>query len=307
MTKKLNIAYVGFGKSTNRYHIPYVKKRENIVIKRVVNRTLGKRPEQAELEATRTLFSTDVADIINDDLIDLVVIVTPAFAHYDYAKQLLLAGKNVLCDKPLVETLEQAKELVDIAKEKNLFFMPFQNRRFDSDFLRTAPTALHCPRRAEKPRHPHPRRSDFGPRHRERKARAGSPQQTARRAHLHRHRPSAFDHSQRRPHRCHRPRACRRTRHPCRTDGQRRHLRETYRNAVVRVNSQCTIQNSQLFKEGHALLFFVPTFAMLAKRLSSEKNANLSPAPTRNCELCIVNSEFLFLSLHFRAKQQHAI
>ena len=74
-------------------------------------------------------------DIINDDSIDLVVIVTPAFAHYDYAKELLSAGKNVLCDKPLVETLEQAKELVALAKEKNLFFMPFQNRRFDSDFL----------------------------------------------------------------------------------------------------------------------------------------------------------------------------
>ena len=135
MTKKLNIAYVGFGKSTNRYHIPYVKERENIVIKRIVNRTLGKRPEQAELEANGTLFSTDIADIINDDSIDLVVIVTPAFAHYDYAKELLSAGKNVPCDKPLVETLEQAKELVALAKEKNLFFMPFQNRRFDSDFL----------------------------------------------------------------------------------------------------------------------------------------------------------------------------
>ena len=78
MIKKLNIAYVGFGKSTNRYHIPYVKERENIVIKRIVNRTLGKRPEQAELEANGTLFSTDIADIINDDSIDLVVIVTPA-------------------------------------------------------------------------------------------------------------------------------------------------------------------------------------------------------------------------------------
>lgn len=135
MTKKLNIAYVGFGKSTNRYHIPFVKTRENIVIKRIVNRTLGKRPEQAELEATGTLFSTDINDIISDETIDLVVIVTPAFAHYDYAKQLLLAGKNVLCDKPLVETLAQAQELVSIAQEKKLFFMPFQNRRFDSDFL----------------------------------------------------------------------------------------------------------------------------------------------------------------------------
>lgn len=135
MTKKLNIAYVGFGKSTNRYHIPFVKTRENIVIKRVVNRTLGKRPEQALLEAEGTLFSTDINDIINDDSIDLAVIVTPAFAHYDFAKQLLLGGKNVLCDKPLVETLAQAKELVEIARSKDLFFMPFQNRRFDSDFL----------------------------------------------------------------------------------------------------------------------------------------------------------------------------
>ncbi|MFC4653296.1 oxidoreductase [Lactococcus nasutitermitis] len=133
--RKLNIAYVGFGKSTNRYHIPYVKQRENFNIARIVTPHLGKRPEEAELAASGTIFSTDIADIINDDTLDLVVVVTPAKFHYETAKQLLLAGKNVLCDKPLVETLEEAKELVKIAQEKNVFFMPFQNRRFDSDFL----------------------------------------------------------------------------------------------------------------------------------------------------------------------------
>lgn len=133
--KKLNIAYVGFGKSTNRYHIPYVKIREHFNIARIVNRSLGKRPEQAILEAEGTVFSTDINDIIQDDSIDLVIVVTPGAAHYETSKKLLLGGKNVICDKPLVETLEQAKELVGIAQEKNLFFMPFQNRRFDSDFL----------------------------------------------------------------------------------------------------------------------------------------------------------------------------
>ena len=133
--KKLNIAYVGFGKSTNRYHIPYVKTREYFNISRIVNRTLGKRPEQALLEAEGTVFSTDINDIINDATINLVVVVTPGSAHYETSKKLLLGGKNVICDKPLVETLEQAKELVQIAQEKGLFFMPFQNRRFDSDFL----------------------------------------------------------------------------------------------------------------------------------------------------------------------------
>ncbi len=133
--KKLNIAYVGFGKSTNRYHIPYVKTRENFNISRIVTPHLGKRPEEVELKANGTIFSTNIDDIINDKSIDLVVVVTPAKFHYETAKQLLLGGKNVLCDKPLVETLAQAEELVKIAQENNLFFMPFQNRRFDSDFL----------------------------------------------------------------------------------------------------------------------------------------------------------------------------
>ncbi len=133
--KKLNIAYVGFGKSTNRYHIPYIKIRDHFNISRIVNRTLGKRPEQAVLEANGTVFSTDINDIIQDDSIDLVIVVTPGSAHYETSKKLLLGGKNVICDKPLVETLEQAKELVGLAKERTLFFMPFQNRRFDSDFL----------------------------------------------------------------------------------------------------------------------------------------------------------------------------
>lgn len=132
----LKIAYVGFGKSTNRYHLPYVALRDNIQVTRVVTPTLGKRPEdQAKLEAGGTIFSTDIQDIIHDDTIDLAVVVTPASSHYETVKTLLEGGKNVLVDKPMTETLAQAQELVQIAREKHLFVMPFQNRRFDSDYL----------------------------------------------------------------------------------------------------------------------------------------------------------------------------
>lgn len=135
MAKKLKIAYVGFGKSTNRYHIPYVKTRENFIIARIVTPHLGKRAEQAELETQGTVFSTNIQDILSDETIDLVVVVTPASSHYAVVKQLLSAGKNVLCDKPLVETAAQAQELIELAQKNHVFFMPFQNRRFDSDFL----------------------------------------------------------------------------------------------------------------------------------------------------------------------------
>lgn len=50
----LNIAYIGFGKSTNRYHIPYVKERsEHFHISRIVAPHIDKRPsDRAKLEAT---------------------------------------------------------------------------------------------------------------------------------------------------------------------------------------------------------------------------------------------------------------
>ena len=41
----------------------------------------------------------------------------------------------VLIEKPLTPTYAEATELIDLAKEKNLILAPFQNRRWDADFL----------------------------------------------------------------------------------------------------------------------------------------------------------------------------
>lgn len=41
----------------------------------------------------------------------------------------------VLVDKPVTATVEEAKELGELARSKNLVLYPFQNRRWDSDFL----------------------------------------------------------------------------------------------------------------------------------------------------------------------------
>ena len=41
----------------------------------------------------------------------------------------------VLCDKPITATYEEAIELDKLAKSKNLVLYPYQNRRWDSDFL----------------------------------------------------------------------------------------------------------------------------------------------------------------------------
>lgn len=42
---------------------------------------------------------------------------------------------SVLVDKPVTATVEQAKELGDLAHSKGLVLYAFQNRRWDSDFI----------------------------------------------------------------------------------------------------------------------------------------------------------------------------
>ncbi len=57
------------------------------------------------------------------ETVDAVYIASPHETHYDYAKQAILAGKHVLCEKPLTFTKAEAEELFALAKEKNVVLM----------------------------------------------------------------------------------------------------------------------------------------------------------------------------------------
>ena len=62
------------------------------------------------------------AEAARDDGIDFVVIVTPNSTHYEISKAFLEAGIHVACDKPLVHKVEEAEDLIRLAKEKDLLF-----------------------------------------------------------------------------------------------------------------------------------------------------------------------------------------
>lgn len=128
----LTIAYLGNGKSTNRYHLPFSTKLGDKIRVKTIYSPSGR---QAWTPLDGTYYTTDLDDILTDEEIQLVVITTPVKFHYEYAKKALNAGKNVLLEKPFTETSDEAKELFALAKEKELFLQCYQNRRFDSDFL----------------------------------------------------------------------------------------------------------------------------------------------------------------------------
>ena len=61
-------------------------------------------------------------EIFADPEIELVVNTTYPTAHYKVAKAALMAGKSVYTEKMICITLEEANELYELAKQKNLFF-----------------------------------------------------------------------------------------------------------------------------------------------------------------------------------------
>jgi len=66
---------------------------------------------------------SDYSDVLNDPEIDAVAIATPVRTHFEIAYAALQAGKHVLVEKPMTETVEQAKILIDEASRKNLTLM----------------------------------------------------------------------------------------------------------------------------------------------------------------------------------------
>ncbi|MFB0945024.1 MAG: Gfo/Idh/MocA family oxidoreductase [Spirosomataceae bacterium] len=69
-------------------------------------------------------------DLLKQDDIQSIHICTPNFLHFKQAKAVLNAGKHVICEKPLSNTLEEAKELVELAAEKGLVNAVHFNLRY---------------------------------------------------------------------------------------------------------------------------------------------------------------------------------
>ena len=67
--------------------------------------------------------SSEVDPVLGDPGIQAVVVATPLQTHHSLVKKVLLAGKHVLCEKPLCETVAQGRELIELAQARGLVLM----------------------------------------------------------------------------------------------------------------------------------------------------------------------------------------
>lgn len=123
----ISVAIAGFGYSAKVFHLPFLTADPRFVIRKVYERSSNN--AQQALPAVETVRT--FTELLSEE-IDLVIITTPNQTHFEMAREAILAGKNVLVEKPLATTEAEAKMLADLAKQQGVVLSVYQNRRWDN-------------------------------------------------------------------------------------------------------------------------------------------------------------------------------
>lgn len=126
----LNTALCSFGMSGLVFHAPFIKTNPGFNLYAVWERS--KKTAAGIYPGIRSFDTLET--MLADEAIDLVIVNTPNYTHYEFAKKALQANKHVLVEKSFTVTVSEAKELIRIANERNKLLAVFHNRRYDSDF-----------------------------------------------------------------------------------------------------------------------------------------------------------------------------
>jgi scyllo-inositol 2-dehydrogenase (NADP+) len=131
MSAPIVTGLLAYGMSGRVFHAPFLSTNPQFKLKAVVERNQKKMAARY----SDIVSYNAIEEILADDEIELIIVNTPNFTHFDFAKQALKAGKHVLIEKPAAGNAAEIKELFDVARANERKVFGYQNRRWDSDFL----------------------------------------------------------------------------------------------------------------------------------------------------------------------------
>jgi predicted dehydrogenase len=117
----INCAIIGYG-----YWGPNLVRNFGATPNTAVHTVADLRPERLAIVSKtypNIRVTSDIDSIWSNGEIDAVIIATPVFTHFDLAKKALIAGKHVLLEKPMTDTVAHAEELIALAKKQGKVLM----------------------------------------------------------------------------------------------------------------------------------------------------------------------------------------
>jgi scyllo-inositol 2-dehydrogenase (NADP+) len=130
MSEPIRVGVVGFGLAGKIFHTSVVHATAGLELACIVQRS----GDDAALAYPGIHQARSMAEMLGDVGIQLVVIATPNYSHFELARQCLRVQRNVVIDKPFTLTSTEAAELIHLARERKLLLTAYQSRRWDGDF-----------------------------------------------------------------------------------------------------------------------------------------------------------------------------
>ena len=128
---KKRVAIVGYG-GQGAWHAVHITKSEVVSLAGIYDIS-EKRVKAAEENGIFVYPSFEA--VLADSSVDIVVCATPNDVHKDIVVSALLAGKNVICEKPVALSVADFDLMTSAAKVSGKLLSVHQNRRWDVDFL----------------------------------------------------------------------------------------------------------------------------------------------------------------------------
>ncbi len=123
-----NVGIIGYGLSAQIFHEPFIRAHRAFTLGAIVS------SKAADALPENVRHFTSLEAMLREPDIDIVVNAAPTPLHFDLSKQVIEAKKPIILEKPITTTAKEAKQLIQLAEEKNLLFAPYHNRRFTGDF-----------------------------------------------------------------------------------------------------------------------------------------------------------------------------
>lgn len=125
----IKTALLSFGMSGRVFHAPFLHLNPGFELYAIWERDKSLSKELYPYARVYRSFE----EILQDEAIELVVVNTPNYTHYEFTRAVLKAGKHAVVEKPFTVTVEEGMELEALALEKGKKLAVFQSRRYDSD------------------------------------------------------------------------------------------------------------------------------------------------------------------------------
>ncbi|MGM0836148.1 MAG: Gfo/Idh/MocA family protein [Bacillota bacterium] len=126
--KKLRVGVVGCGSIAKYRHLPEYHANQNVELVALCD-IVQERAEHASEQYGGKVY-TDYKEMIDREELDIVSVCTPNYLHAPVSIYASKADVNVLCEKPMATSKEEADEMIAAAKESGKKLMIAHNQRF---------------------------------------------------------------------------------------------------------------------------------------------------------------------------------